>query len=94
MNRKAMLNWDIAQIVILVLLALVLIWGVTYLQEQREDKKECLRPFAKEYCEERGFVLKRNNEVVFFCAVDFRSGEIRYDYLQSELNKCDADRDK
>ena len=93
MDKKAISNWDIIQIVILVFLLLGLIWGLVYIGEQREKERECLRPFAEEYCEEKGLVLKRNNEVVFFCSEDLRSGELRYNYLQSELNYCDAFRD-
>lgn len=62
---------------------------ILYLSDKAIAEEECLKPFAKEYCDNKNMILKSHNSFRFFCSEDKRSEGIRYEYLREERIDCE-----
>lgn len=79
---------DVFGFILILLIMCGLFYLVLYMSDKDTKMKECLKPSAEEYCNNKGMVLKNHNELVFFCSEDLRSQSERYNYLKEEKEHC------
>ena len=79
---------DILAFIVIILLFIGGFYLIVKQGNEQMEFEECLKPFAKEYCENKGLILKKSNRFAFFCAEDMRMKSDRYDYLNKEKLYC------
>jgi len=102
MTNKEEIVWKTIFIVIIVLLGVLMIYSLTPSQEEYDQKnlyRDCLKDFAKDYCESNGMNFEEDKKIYpfdstwdFKCAPEReylnREKQPKFKFLDEEFEEC------
>ena len=89
MNRKEKIITLIIFFCIMGIIMGILIYLFFQQEKNLIEIQECLKPYAIDVCEERGFEYSSNNNIFIFCKADLRSADSEtFHYNETELGSC------